>query len=363
MAGKKRPGKARRLLSFSAMCSEYEPPDWLIPGLLERRQHAVLFGASGVGKSAILIDWMCRLAAGMPLHGVSAAGGEGIGVLYICNEGRGGVTRRIPAWSQAHGFPIHDDVPNLPLAMIDEQLVIDEEGVADLTATMAWFEETFGVPVSLIVVDTLAASFAGTDENSNTEMQRHCSLIAEVAALGPAIIEVHHTGHAEQGRARGASALKGAVDIELRAHMLIDAMKLVMVEATKLKDATGLGRLGYRLVEHDITGDLGDPTGVKAVVALEERLNDDLPPQAMQCWDRLSALYLEQRRNARDEHVTVVVNRDDWLDDVTDQNILTSRNPKQRSKQLTKVVYDLKRAGLVIEQGGGFVPRGIEERL
>lgn len=348
-------GARRKTMSVREMCEEYTPPDWLIPGLLERGQHAFLFGESGVGKSAIMVDICLRLAACMPVHGVSANGGRPVGVLYLANEGRGGIKRRVPAWVQRQGYDLAEP-PDLPMALLDEQVLVDEEGVADLLATLAAFPEIYGVPCELCVVDTMASSFTGESENSATDITRHVNLLNLIAQTGPAIVEVHHSGHANKERMRGSSALKGAVDAELRATLISEGSKLVLLETTKVKDGAGLGRLGYRLVEHELQGELG-PTGITAVVAEEVTLQRDLPPQAHRAWAVLEDLHNEQRAMLNDPGVhDGLVLRRTWIDACIERGVIASSDRANQVSQMSRVITILRRAAVIEEISEAYRP-------
>ena len=68
----------------------------------------------------------------------------------------------------------------------------------------------------MIVIDTVARHMGGLDENSAKDTG---ALIATADKLkddyGCVVLLVHHTGHANQDRARGSTAFKGALDTEI----------------------------------------------------------------------------------------------------------------------------------------------------
>ena len=88
----------------------------------------------------------------------------------------------------------------------------------------------------MIVVDTMARSLPGdADENSARDVGAFtdaCDFLQQ--QYNCVVMIVHHTGHAEDARrrARGSSALKGAMDFEI----LLDNDKGI-IEWTKTKDA------------------------------------------------------------------------------------------------------------------------------
>ena len=89
----------------------------------------------------------------------------------------------------------------------------------------------------LIVIDTLARNFGPGDENSTSDMNIFIEHVDRYlrAPYGSTVIIVHHTGHQNKDRARGAMALKGGVDFEYRIEREVPlSTKLV---CTKMKDA------------------------------------------------------------------------------------------------------------------------------
>jgi len=61
---------------------------------------------------------------------------------------------------------------------------------------------------------------------------------------GSVILLVHHTGHAEQRRARGSIALKGALDAEF---LVEKAGEVITVTGTKMKDAPEPAPISFEL--------------------------------------------------------------------------------------------------------------------
>ena len=70
--------------------------------------------------------------------------------------------------------------------------------------------------VALIVVDTLAVTFGGGDENRPDDMGLYIGNVLHMReATGAAVLIVHHGGKDQEKGMRGHSALKGALDAEL----------------------------------------------------------------------------------------------------------------------------------------------------
>jgi RecA-family ATPase len=73
--------------------------------------------------------------------------------------------------------------------------------------------EQFG----LVIIDTLARSFGGADENQAKDMGAFISACDQIRAnTGATLLIVHHSGVQDKERARGSSSLRAACDIEYR---------------------------------------------------------------------------------------------------------------------------------------------------
>jgi hypothetical protein len=187
---------------------EAEPaPEYLVDGLIVDASLVFIYGSPGSGKSFLAIDMSRAVAAGRPFLGRRTRQGNAV---YIAAEGsKRGIAKRIRAWTAAK----HDGeslsnfwVVAQPIPMID---------AAAVAAFAAVVEKTAGKRVAMIVIDTLARSTAGAEENSSADMGR---LVAACDYLrtrfGATIVVIHHSGKAESGM-RGSSALHGAADTEL----------------------------------------------------------------------------------------------------------------------------------------------------
>lgn len=208
---------------------ELAEPEFIVHRLLETSVLALAFGEPGCGKSFWAIDLVACLATGKAFHGRAVKRGV---VVYIAGEGHNGLRRRLEAWQRHHGIGL-DGAPlfisRRPAQFLDSA---SARAVADAVDEVVAAE---GPPV-LIVVDTLARNFGPGDENSTAEMGAFVAAMDDLKARYPgcAVLIVHHSGHADKNRARGAMALKGALDAEFAVSKTGDAITLT---STKMKDA------------------------------------------------------------------------------------------------------------------------------
>ena len=215
--------KSRKFKLTRADQIEIRPPDWLLRGMLERDTLAMVFGDPGSGKSFLSIDWACRIATGTPWRGHAVPGGP---VVYIAGEGQQGFGRRIRAWE------VFNDVKldGAPLFVAPAVGITDSESLNELVVAI---EEQAGPP-ALIVLDTLARCFGGGDENSTQDMGLFVAACDDLRKrFGCTVLVVHHSGHSDKNRARGAIALKAALDAEYR----MSKTDRMLLTATKMKEA------------------------------------------------------------------------------------------------------------------------------
>lgn len=196
-------------------------PEWLIEGILTTSSMSVLYGSPGLGKTFLGLDWALRIGVGLQWFDRAVKHGA---VLYVYAEGVHGLKQRRAAWVQHTGL-LGSDVRFFPRAvpLLDDDWV---QALADLTAEL--------LPV-LVVIDTLARSTAGADENSVKDMSRAvaaCDAVRE--ASGSAVMLVHHTGK-DGSNYRGSSAIEGAADTML--HLARKDDGSIELRCTKQKDA------------------------------------------------------------------------------------------------------------------------------
>ncbi|MFC7002505.1 AAA family ATPase [Pseudobowmanella zhangzhouensis] len=210
-------------------------PSWLIKGVLPFERIGLIFGAPGDFKSFVTLDMLCHMANGMDWHGHRVS--RPIRTLYVCGEGQSGVHKRLRAWCKHHGrkgttiYTTNEPVPFLDLQAINALM---DKAIASMDEAP-----------EVIVLDTLNRNFGDGDENSTSDMTRFIDNLKYVySKYNCMVIPVHHSGNSESDRARGSSALKGAVDVEFKvfvenkAEMERDPtlQPVIKVVNTKMKD-------------------------------------------------------------------------------------------------------------------------------
>ena len=194
------------LIPADDFCAQPSPISWLVKRWIQSQALVMVHGPSGGGKTFVVLDWCLRMASGTEdWAGHKVRQGN---VVYLAGEGHHGLRGRVAAWKHHHKAG--------KLAMW-----LSKDG-CDLNTPTGYLKVVEQVRMlkdrpSVIVVDTLHRFLSG-DENSAQDaktMLDACNALMQ--EFNCSVILVHHTGVSDeaQHRARGSSAWRGALDIEI----------------------------------------------------------------------------------------------------------------------------------------------------
>ena len=221
------PSEGDWLIPADEFSAKPSPISWMVKHWLQSDALVMVHGPSGGGKTFVVLDWCLHMASGKASwcgHRVKPGN-----VVYLAGEGHHGLRGRVAAWKHHHQCG--------PLSMW-----LSRNG-CDLNTPVGYLkvvEQVRSLPESpaVIVVDTLHRFLAG-DENSaqdaKTMLDACNALMAEFSCT---VVLVHHTGVSEdaQHRARGSSAWRGALDIEISIVPAADGAPMEIIQR-KSKDA------------------------------------------------------------------------------------------------------------------------------
>lgn len=237
---------------------------WAAKHLLPSEGLAAFFGASGSGKSFLVIDLIAKLAEAGSFFGHGVSKVHRVVVLEL--EGQAGVPRRVKAWEIARGRPF----PKSVQFVFDTFNLLEHADIATLAETI----EIHG-GCDVLVIDTLNRAAPGADENSS----RDASLILENAkwlqtALGGLVLLVHHTGKDATKGMRGHSSLFAAMDAVIEVTRTAGRREW---SVAKSKDDTDGQVHGFMLEVVNLGNDAsGDPI-TSCVVRTDEAPPDTRP--------------------------------------------------------------------------------------
>ena len=209
---------------FSAQPS---PISWLVKRWVQDQALVMVHGPSGGGKTFVVLDWCLRIASSTTIwcnHKVRPGH-----VVYLAGEGHHGLRGRIAAWKHHH----QSGKLNMWLSKHGCDLNTPA-GYLKVVEHIRMLPET----PKVVVVDTLHRFLAG-DENSAQDAKTMLDACGNLMMeFNCTVILVHHTGVSDeaQHRARGSSAWRGALDIEISVIPGKDNQPMQLVQR-KSKDA------------------------------------------------------------------------------------------------------------------------------
>jgi hypothetical protein len=206
-----------------------------------------LIGRSGTFKSFVALDLAQHVGHGLPWAQRKVRQGP---VVYLVAEGAGGMALRVRAWRSRKGEP-SEDVHFLP-----HPVQVTGPHWSTFVAMVAQLAP------ALVVVDTQARVTVGIKENDNTEMGKFIELVDQLRRHTRAcVLIVHHIGR-QGDDARGASAIDGAQDTELKLTRVGGERALqARLTIDKQKDGPDTASVDLELVPVELDGvdDNGEP--------------------------------------------------------------------------------------------------------
>ena len=171
------PGATRRLLTLPEFLAQFDPPHYLVDGVLQRGSLYSLTGKTGAGKTGVAVRLAVLVA--------NPVGGQKFGpyevepgrVLYIPAENQTdvqmrmiGLMHRMRLDSAKLNMLVTGDAGKLAQGFDNELALIKRE------------LEAIG-ELSLVVVDTSPALFPGDDENCNVQSRDHAQRLRKLTEL------------------------------------------------------------------------------------------------------------------------------------------------------------------------------------
>ena len=250
------------LIPADDFAAQPAPIAWLVKHWVQAGALIMVHGPSGGGKTFVVLDWCLRMAAGMDdWCGSKVRPGS---VVYLAGEGHHGLRGRVAAWKHHH-----------QAGRLSMWLSRDGCDLNTPTGYAKVVEQVRMLPTmpAIIVVDTLHRFLSG-DENSaqdtKTMLDACGALMREFSC---AVLLVHHTGVSEeaQHRARGSSAWRGALDIEVSIVPSKNGSPMEIIQR-KSKDAELAKTVYVKLEQVQIPGwkDEDDQPVTSAVILQED---------------------------------------------------------------------------------------------
>ena len=215
--------KTKLMQSSAEFVNNYVPPDYLIDGLLQRRYVYSMTAPTGFGKTTIALLIAFCVSLGLPLAGREVEKGR---VLFFAGENPDDIRSRwIKLCEEMQRDPDTMDVVFMPFTLNLSQDAIRKQIDA---------EAAEHGPFSLLIVDTSAAYYSGSDENDNVQLGNHARMLRTFIELpgGPCVLVTCHPAKAydlDNLLPRGGGAFLAEVDGNL---VCVKDMRTQVVEVT-----------------------------------------------------------------------------------------------------------------------------------
>ncbi|KQP91572.1 hypothetical protein ASF57_23030 [Methylobacterium sp. Leaf117] len=287
----------------------YADRAWLVRDLVFETGTGLLSGQWGSGKTFGALDLSASVMTGIPFAGrkVSRRGG----VLFIAPEGAFEINPRLRGLIERKlGI---DEGERLPFGWVEECPRLLDETAADELADLAkrastHMQAAFGLPLALIIIDTIAAGAGFEDENSSAEGQKLMNAMAALSRrTGAFVMGVDHFGKTVESGTRGTSAKEAGADVVLAMLGTRDDAGHVSNTRMAVRKLRG-GRSGFTIpyiLDEVRIGETseGDPI-TTCVVEWQETVEAPAPKAAAPKWTNVT--FRDAVRNALAEHGTRV---------------------------------------------------------
>ncbi len=245
------------------------PMAWRIKGVLPADGLAAVFGASGSGKSFLVLDMLQSLAAGADWFGQRV---KSCPVIYCALEGEGGIAGRVNAYRIRHGSTAASI-----RYLVQSFNLLDAGDVQDLARAI---QAAGGAGVA--VLDTLNRAAPGADENDSRNMGEIIASAKKLQTLiGGLVLLVHHTGKDASKGLRGHSSLHAALDAAIEVRRDGDRREWLVAKSKDGEDGTAyLFKLDVVELGTDEDGEAVTSCTVRRVEVAADEVRRVLPPKA-----------------------------------------------------------------------------------
>jgi hypothetical protein len=140
--------------------------DWLVEDLIEARGTFAFAGNSQSGKTFQVIELAFCVATGRKYWGRDVKQGL---VVYQVGEGEEGFMKRLAGYFKDRGI---DDMSDLPIVVLPKKinLFTGDDDTTNLIAEAKVWEEYYGIPLRMIVIDTYNKATRGSNEISGQDV-------------------------------------------------------------------------------------------------------------------------------------------------------------------------------------------------
>ncbi len=223
-----------KLISIKELIDNPKPIQWVVKDVIEKGGMNLVAGAYGSGKTFVAVDLAFCIAGNLNWHGKKV---QQMPVIFLAGEGHSGVGNRFAALEIEYGIKCPD-------ALYISTVAANLTDASDVELVGKIIDQHCNGGEGTVFIDTLNRNFGGADENSTRDMTTFIHNVDKVFRnTGKTVVIIHHTGHADDGRSRGSSALPGACEGEFIVSKMQDGLTL---KTKKQKNAQALPPLKFK---------------------------------------------------------------------------------------------------------------------
>jgi hypothetical protein len=217
-----------RTMEIDEILKEPPPLEWLVKDYILPESQVMVVGPSEIGKTFLTIDMALSIATGRNWNSRVVKQGP---VAYINAEGQRSMQYRIKGWEQEH-----QSLANAPFLLSQDACdLMSDESIEAAIIKLDKFAIKHNRSISIIFIDTLHRNMSG-DEDRSPDIRTFMNNLEYLCRrYGAAGFINHHPGHGNNGRARGSSSMKAALDTELLLNKDTKS-GIVSLSCEKLKD-------------------------------------------------------------------------------------------------------------------------------
>jgi hypothetical protein len=251
--------------------------NWCIKFFVARGTTSVATGLWGAGKTAVFSDIGLHVGHGFEWRGRKVTKGV---VIYVALENSEDVERRVASWCDimeragrdlsGGAFVVHRG----PCRLFDPsgKPTRDEKDLIEIANTAA---AHYGLPVAMIVIDTLAQSIMPGNDNDAKDASIYTAAMQRiVAATGANVTALAHPTKSGEG-VRGSGALQANVDTVIEISRDSSGRGTIKAGSKFRIGNPAKVKFGYRLKSHVIGRD-DDGDDIDVVLAVEDQSGPDL---------------------------------------------------------------------------------------
>lgn len=220
-----------------------------VEGMLTEGCLAVVYGNSSVGKSFWCIDLGLHISDGREWNGRETD--QGI-VIYVALESGKLTHNRVIKAREELGLP-HDTPFILVTCQVDLRTSdTDAIRLANTIRKAIADERSKGLPVRLVILDTMSRALNGGSENAEDMglLLKHADYVRR--ETGVAILFVAHCGKDAAKGIRGWSGIRAAIDVEIEVTKPEEGEYTHVAHVTKERDLPDGDRFGFTLKVREV---------------------------------------------------------------------------------------------------------------